>query len=67
MRHCHMYLAAIIDWCSCMIVGWNLSDTLDSRYAIQAVRDAIEAHGMPAFLNSDQGSQYTSTQYKVLL
>ena len=30
MRHSHMYLTAIIDWYSRMIVGWNLSDTLDT-------------------------------------
>ena len=38
MQHSHMYLTAIIDWYSRMIVGWNLSDTLDTSYVIQAVK-----------------------------
>ena len=62
-----MYLTAIIDWYSRMIVGWNLSDTLDTIYVIQAVKDAVAAHGTPAILNSDQGSQFTSNAYKTLL
>lgn len=33
----HMYLTAVIDWFSRKIVGWNLSDTLDTAYVIQAV------------------------------
>lgn len=62
-----MYLTAIIDWYSRMIVGWNLSDTLDTIYVIRAVKDAVAAHGMPAILNSDQGCQFTSNAYKTLL
>ena len=30
MQHSHMYLTAIIDWYSRMIVGWNLSRLCDS-------------------------------------
>ncbi len=67
MSHGHMYLTALIDWHSRLIVGWNLSDTLDTTYVIQAVRDAVAAHGSPAILNSDQGSQFTSGEYKALL
>ena len=67
MQHSHMYLTAIIDWYSRMIVGWNLSDTLDTGYVIQAVKDAVAAHGTPAILNSDQGCQFTSNAYKTLL
>ena len=31
MHHGHMYLTAIIDWFSRKIVGWTLSDTLDTQ------------------------------------
>ncbi len=67
MRHGHMYLTALIDWHSRMIVGWDLSDTLDTVYVLQAVRDAVDAFGTPAILNSDQGPQFTSREYKALL
>ena len=62
-----MYLTAIIDWFSRMIVGWNLSDTLSTLPVLDAVKDAVEKYGIPAILNSDQGSQFTSDEYKNLL
>lgn len=65
--HGHMYLTAIIDWHSRYIVGWNLSDTLDTMYVVDAVKAAVSAHGTPGILNSDQGSQFTSSDYKQLL
>jgi putative transposase len=65
-RH-HMYLTAIIDWYSRKIVGWRLADTLETNQVLEAVRDAVERYGTPAILNSDQGSQFTSTEYKSLL
>ena len=67
MHHSHMYLTAVIDWFSRKIVGWNLSDTLDATAAIEAVKSAISTHGVPAILNSDQGPQFTSDDYKAYL
>lgn len=67
MHHGHMYLTAIIDWYSRLIVGWSLSDTLDKSAVLWAVREAVATHGSPAILNSDQGCQFTSSEYKELL
>lgn len=67
LNHRHMYLTAIIDWYSRKIVGWKLSDTLSAKPALDAVREAVETHGTPAIINSDQGSQFTSDEYKALL
>lgn len=67
MCHGHMYLTAIIDWYSRKIVGWTLSDTLDTSSVMDAVRKAVKNCGVPAILNSDQGSQFTSDDYKQLL
>lgn len=63
----HMYLTAIIDWYSRKIVGHYLSDALDTDSVIHAVKEAVAAHGIPAILNSDQGCQFTSSEYKSLL
>jgi putative transposase len=63
MSHGHMYLTAIIDWYSRYIVGWALSDTLDTAPVLDAVKDAIFRHGVPALINSDQGPQFTSEEY----
>ena len=67
MGRSHMYLTAIIDWHSRFIVGWSLSDTLETSYVIQAVEMAIGTYGVPGILNSDQGSQFTSDEYISLL
>lgn len=67
MNHGHMYLTAIIDWYSRKLVGWKLSDTLDTTPVLEAVKEAVERFGTPGILNSDQGSQFTSTEYKNLL
>ena len=64
MRHGHMYLTAIIDWYSRKIVGYHLSDTLDTREVLYTVREAVASRGIPSILNSDQGSQFTSDDYK---
>ena len=58
-----MYLVAIIDWYSRKIVGYELSDTMNKEFVIKAVKQAIETHGAPIILNSDQGSQFTSPVY----
>lgn len=67
MTHGHMYLTAIIDWSSRFIVGWELSDTLDTAPVLAAVRRAIASHGKPEIINSDQGCQFTSADYTEFL
>lgn len=58
-----MYLTAIIDWYSRYIVGWELSDTLDTAPVLTAVKNAIAKYRKPGIINSDQGSQFTSDDY----
>jgi putative transposase len=59
----HMYLTAIIDWYSRFIVGWALSDTLETAPVLEALKQAMKKYGHPAIINSDQGSQFTSDDY----
>ena len=59
----HMYMTAIIDWYSRFLVGFALSDTLDTAPVLEAVNTAIERYGKPEIINSDQGSQFTSAEY----
>ncbi|HHX51770.1 MAG TPA: IS3 family transposase [Clostridia bacterium] len=58
-----MYLVAIIDWYSRKIMGYELSQTMNKDFVIKAVVDAVNKHGAPIILNSDQGSQFTSPDY----
>lgn len=59
----HMYLTAIIDWFSRYIVGYELSDSLDTAPVINALKNAMKKHGKPEIINSDQGCQFTSNEY----
>ena len=63
----HMYLTAIIDWFSRKLMGWTLSDTLDTAPVLDTVKEAVGRYGVPAIINSDQGCQFTSGEYKNLL
>lgn len=58
-----MYLVAIIDMYSRMIVGYRLSNSLCTESGKSALEDAILKYGTPVILNSDQGSQFTSESW----
>ena len=57
------YMVAIIDWYSRFIVGWAISNTLQTDFVVRAVKEAISKYGKPEIINSDQGSQFTSKAY----
>jgi hypothetical protein len=45
------------------IVGWAMSNTMQSDLVVRAVQVAIKAHGTPEIMNTDPGSQFTSKDY----
>jgi len=62
-----VYLAAIVDWFSRKVLAWRLSITLEADFCIEALQEALERYGRPAIFNTDQGSQFTATDFiKVL-
>jgi len=63
MKKGFMYLTAIIDVYSRMIVGWGLSNSLSKESVLTVVEQAIRDYGKPEILNSDQGSQFTCLEY----
>jgi putative transposase len=58
-----LYLMAIIDWASRAVLAWRLSNTIDSRFCVEALEEALELHGKPRIFNTDQGAQFTSTAF----
>lgn len=56
-----MYLTAVIDVFSRKILAWGLSNSQDAKWCKQVVEEAISRYGKPEIINSDQGSQYTSS------
>jgi putative transposase len=61
-----VYLTAIIDWFSRYVLSWRLSNTLDSHFCVEALKDALEI-GHPEIFNTDQGVQYTSNDFVSVL
>jgi len=54
-----MYLTAIIDLYSRYVVGWDVFNSLDAENTLEVLKQAINEHGKPEIINSDQGSQFT--------
>lgn len=61
-----MYLVAVIDWYSRYVISWELDQTLELPFVLQAVEKALK-QCKPTILNSDQGSHFTSQKYIDLL
>ena len=62
-----VYLAAVIDWFSRRVLSWRVSITLEAGFCVEAVEEALARHGTPEIVNTDQGSQFTSTAFTGLL
>jgi putative transposase len=62
MRHGFMYLTAVIDWFSRYVLSWRLSNTLEGRFCLEALDEALSL-GRPEIFNTDQGSQFTAQEY----
>jgi putative transposase len=62
-----VYLAAVVDWFSRRVLAWRVSITLAVDFCLEALEEALARHGKPAIFNTDQGSQFTSTDFTGLL
>ena len=64
-----MYLAAVMDLYSRQIVGWAMRPTMTSDLALQALLAAVwrRKPGPGVLVHSDQGSQYTSDDWRSFL
>ena len=62
-----LYLVAIIDWYSRKVLSWELSNTMDARFCVEALENALRDYGKPEIFNTDQGSQFTSEAFTSVL
>jgi putative transposase len=63
MRRGFVYLVAIVDWYNCRVPAWRLSNTLTTDFCIDALQEAIMRYGTPEIFNTDQGCQFTSSEF----
>jgi putative transposase len=63
MRKGFVYLVAIMDWYSRKVLSWQLSNSMEADFCVEAVSEAIDKYGKPEIMNSDQGSQFTGFEW----
>lgn len=57
-----VYLVAILDWFSRYVLSWEVSVTLETRFCLEALDRALQ-QAKPEIFNSDQGVQFTSSEF----
>ena len=57
-----VYLVAIMDWHSRYVLSWSLSRSLEADFCIAALDEAL-GNNKPEIFNTDQGSQFTSSEF----
>ena len=58
-----VYLAVVLDWATRRILAWQLSNTLTADFCVEALDEAITRYGVPEIMNTDQGSQFTGSEF----
>jgi putative transposase len=62
LRLGYLYLVAIMDWFSRYVLAWELSNSMETAFCLQALNRAL-LRGTPAISNTDQGAQFTSEAF----
>jgi len=57
-----MYLVAVMDWFSRFVLAWQLPNTRDGLFCLDALRCTLH-QGQPDIFNTDQGAQFTATAF----
>jgi putative transposase len=58
-----LYLVAIVDLFSRNVLSWKLSNSLDTEFCLEALDMALAAGRKPEIFHSDQGCQFTSSDF----
>jgi putative transposase len=61
-----IYLVAVMDWYSRYVLAWELSNTLEMQFCLDALETALKL-GHPQIFNTDQGGQFTSPAFTGIL
>ena len=58
-----VYLTAVVDVASRMVLAHKVAITLESCHAREVIEQAFARHGVPEIVNTDQGSQFTADEF----
>jgi putative transposase len=62
-----VYLVAVMDWYSRKVLSWQLSNTLDGRFCVDCLEQALHKYSTPEIFNTDQGCQFTADAFTGVL
>ena len=62
MQRGYLYLTAVMEWYSRYVLAWDLSNSMEARFCIEALLQSLK-RGRPEIFNTDQGSQFTSEAF----
>jgi len=58
-----VYLTAVVDVASRLVLAHKLAITLEASHAKEIIEQAFTRFGVPAIVNTDQGSQFTAEEF----
>ena len=58
-----LYLVAVMDLHSRHVLSWKLTGSLDTEFCLEALEIALSSGRRPQIFHSDQGCQFTSTDF----
>jgi len=67
MRRGFVYLVAIVDWATRKVLAHRVSSSMSTDFCVEALEEAIAKYGRTEIFNTDQGSQFTSTEFTGVL
>ena len=63
MAHGFVYLTAVVDVASRRVLAHKVAISLEACHATEVIQQALTRYGTPAIVNTDQGSQFTATEF----
>jgi putative transposase len=58
-----VYLTAVVDWATRRVMAYRVAITMEACHAVEALEEAFARYGLPEIVNTDQGSQFTATEF----
>ena len=63
MERGFVYLTAVVDVASRRVLAHKVAITLEACHSAEVIKQALARYGTPAIVNTDQGSQFTATEF----
>ncbi len=62
-----LYLVAVMDWSTRKMLAWRMSNIMEAALCVEALQEVLARVGRPEIFNTDQGSQFASSDFTEML